>query len=77
MHHAVTYGIDFAEALDAAKLGTGENVENRLYGTIVVADVQLDDFLAAVGELKLDKGVGKTDFLHATLGKHLVCLDFD
>ena len=77
MHHAVTHGINFAEALDATKLGTGENVENRLDCAVVVADVQLNDFLAAVGELKLDKSVGKTDFLHATLGEHLVCLDLD
>ena len=36
MHHAVSHGVDFVIAADAAELRIGEDVENGLDGAFVV-----------------------------------------
>ena len=77
MHYAVTNGIDFVEALDAAKFRTGEQVEDSLDCSIVVGDVKLKYFLRTVGELEFNESVGQTDFLNSTFSQNIVSLDFD
>ena len=77
MHHAVTYGVNLVEALDAAVIFAGEEVEDSLDGAIVVGDVEFDDFLRTVGKFKLDESAGKANFFDTTFGKDIVSLNLD
>ena len=77
MYHAVTNGVDFAVALDAAYLGVGEVGQDCLDGTFVVDEAQLLNLFRAVGFLEFQECVGQTYFLYAALGHCLVVIGVD
>jgi len=77
VYHTVAHRIDLVIALDAAVLIAGEGLENGSDGTLMVFDVEVYLFLAAVGEFQFDKSVGKSDFLNAAFGQGAVLLDLN
>lgn len=70
--HAVTYGVNLAERLDAAFLGVCEDIEDCLYGLTVVNVSQFLDFFGTVGAFEFQEAVGQTDFFHSTFCEGLL-----